>query len=67
MLKINIDLWLKHGEKMNVIGHRVLELARDAGLDVDEMEIDLKMWNMVLSDMIIVQAGRNIGGDFEVV
>ena len=67
MLKINIDMWLKYGEKMNDVGHKALELSRDAGEDIEKLEVVLKMWRMIVSDMTIVQASRNLGGTFEVV
>ncbi len=67
MIKIPIDLWLKYGRKMEVIGNRVLELARDTRMDVEPMEVEMRMWNMILTDMEIVQAGKNLGGEFQVI
>ncbi len=67
MLKIPIDLWLKYGEKMEAVGNKLLEFARDGGGSIDEIEVVLKMWNMILADMRVVQAGRNLGGTFEVI
>ncbi len=67
MLKINIDLWLKYGEKMEELGNKFLEGSRDVRGNTDEVEVVLKIWGMILTDMGIVQASRNLGGTFEVV
>lgn len=67
MVKINIDVWLKYVQQMYRMGSRFLKLAKDVGMDTEEVEVQMKMWEMTVSDMEIVQAGRNCGSEFEVV
>lgn len=67
MLTIPIDLWLVYARKMNDAAHRVRELSVDCGEEVEELDVYLKMWKMILCDMEVVQAGKKVGAQFEVI